>query len=163
MVILYRSFDTAIILFTKEGPMNSMVESLYSLLAAVGFTHPLHPMLTHVPMGMIIGMVVFSLLGLVLKKDVFDQTAFHCCVLALLSIGPVIGAGVLDWLHLQQGAWNGFIIAKMILGTVLTILLIAAVIIKRKGASQRKMVVFYFLCLACAGGLGYSGGSLVYG
>ena len=43
--------------------MNSMVESLYTFLAAVGFTHPLHPMLTHVPMGMIIGMVVFSLLG----------------------------------------------------------------------------------------------------
>jgi uncharacterized membrane protein len=143
--------------------MNSMIENLYSFLAAVGFTHPLHPMLTHIPMGMIIGMVVFSLLGLFLKNDDFAQTAFHCCVLALLAIGPVIVAGMLDWIHLQQSAWNGFIIAKMILAAVLTILLIVSVIMKRKGAPPKKMAIFYLLCLACAGGLGYSGGSLVYG
>ncbi len=140
-----------------------MVESLYSFLASVGFTHPLHPMLTHVPMGMIIGMVVFSLLGLIWKKTALTETAFHCSVLALLAIGPVIGAGILDWLHLQQGAWNKYIIAKMILATVLTVLLAVSVVMKKKGASQTKMLLFYLLCLACAGGLGYSGGALVYG
>lgn len=140
-----------------------MVESLYSFLAAVGFTHPLHPMLTHVPMGMIIGMVVFSLLGLLLKNDHLAETAFHCSVLALLAVGPVIGAGVLDWLHLQQGEWNKFIIIKMILAAVLTILLVVSVTMKKKGASPAKMLLFYLLCLACAGGLGYSGGTLVYG
>jgi uncharacterized membrane protein len=140
-----------------------MVESLYSFLATVGFTHPLHPMLTHVPMGMIIGMVVFSLLGLIWKKDNLTETAFHCCVLALLAVGPVIIAGILDWLHLQQGEWNKYIIVKMILGTVLTVLLAVAVTMKKKGASPAKMLLFYLLCLACAGGLGYSGGELVYG
>jgi uncharacterized membrane protein len=140
-----------------------MVESLYSFLATVGFTHPLHPMLTHVPMGMIIGMVVFSLLGFIWKKDNLTETAFHCCVFALLAVGPVIIAGILDWLHLQQGEWNKYIIVKMILGTVLTVLLAVAVAMKKKGASPAKMLLFYFLCLACAGGLGYSGGELVYG
>ncbi|MBU1565989.1 MAG: hypothetical protein KJ630_10215 [Proteobacteria bacterium] len=140
-----------------------MIESIYSFLAAVGFTHPLHPMLTHVPMGMIIGMVVFSLLGLILKNTDLGETAFHCSVLALLAVGPVIAAGVLDWLHLQQGEWNKFIIIKMILGTVLTILLGVSVTLKKKGASPAMMFLFYFLCLACAGGLGYSGGTLVYG
>ncbi len=140
-----------------------MVESLYSFLAAVGFTHPLHPMLTHIPMGMIIGMVVFSLIGLIMKNDNLAETAYHCSVLALLSVGPVIVAGILDWLHLQQGEWNKFIIIKMVLGLVLTILLAVSVTLKKKGASQAKMLLFYFLCLACAGGLGYSGGTLVYG
>lgn len=140
-----------------------MVESLYSFLAAVGFTHPLHPMLTHIPMGMIIGMVVFSLFGFIMKKDNLAETAYHCSVLALLAVGPVIAAGVLDWLHLQQGEWNKFIIIKMILGTVLTILLAVSVTLKKKGASPAKMLLFYLLCLACAGGLGYSGGTLVYG
>lgn len=143
--------------------MNSMVESLYSFLAAVGFTHPLHPMLTHIPMGMIIGMVVFSLLGLLWKNDDLAQTAFHCSVLALLAIGPVIAAGILDWMHLQQGEWNKFIVIKMILGALLTILLIISVTLKNKGASPSKMLLLYLLCLACAGGLGYSGGTLVYG
>jgi len=140
-----------------------MIESLYSFLAAVGFTHPLHPMLTHIPMGMIIGMVVFSLFGRIMKNDNLAETAYHCSVLALLAVGPVIAAGILDWLHLQQGEWNKFIIIKMILGTVLTILLAVSVTLKRKGASPAKMLLFYLLCLACAGGLGYSGGTLVYG
>ena len=142
---------------------NLMVERLYAFLAATGFTHPLHPMLTHVPMGMIIGMVVFSLLGLIWKNDSFLDTAFHCSVLALLAIGPVILAGILDWLHRDQGQWNKFIIIKMVLAAVLTIILTVSVIMKKKGASPAKMFLFYLLCLACAGGLGYSGGTLVYG
>lgn len=140
-----------------------MVENLYSLLEKIGYSHPLHPMLTHVPMGMIIGMVVFSSLGLIWKNGNFGQTAFHCSVLALLAILPVIGAGMLDWLHFQQGEWNVYIIVKMTLGVILTILLIFSVILKRRGTTPNKMLLIYILCLACAGGLGYSGGELVYG
>ena len=140
-----------------------MVENLYSLLATLGFSHPLHPMLTHIPMGMIIGMVVFSLLGIISNNQNLQQTAFHCSVLALLTVLPVIGAGVLDWLQFQEGEWNIFITVKMVLGGLLTVLLAVSVIQKRKNASAKKMLLFYFLCLACAGGLGYSGGELVYG
>ncbi len=140
-----------------------MVENIYSMLEKVGFTHPLHPMLTHIPMGMIIGMVVFSLVGLLWKNDSFGQTAFHCSVLALVAILPVIGAGVLDWLHLQNGEWNVYIIVKMILAGILTVLLIFSVILKKKGTAPIKMFLIYLLCLACAGGLGFCGGQLVYG
>jgi len=140
-----------------------MVENLYTLLTKIGFSHPLHPMLTHIPMGMVIGMVVFSFLGLIWKEKNFGQTAHYCAVFALVAILPVIGTGFLDWLHFQQGEWNPFIIIKMVLAVVLTILLITAVIMKRRGGMPGKMFFIYLLCLACAGGLGYSGGSLVYG
>ncbi len=140
-----------------------MVENFYSLLAKIGYSHPLHPMLTHVPMGMIIGMVVFSFLGLIWKNKNFDQTAYYCSVLALVAIPLVIGAGILDWLHFQQGEWNNYIVAKMILAAILTILLIFSVVLKKKGASPSRMMLIYILCLACAAGLGYSGGQLVYG
>lgn len=140
-----------------------MVENLYTLLENIGFGHPLHPMLTHVPMGMIIGMVTFSFLGLIWKEKNFGQTAFYCAVFALLAMVPVIVAGILDWLHFQEGEWNVFIIVKMILGTILTILLLFAVILKRRGLPPGKMLILYLFCLACAGGLGYSGGELVYG
>ena len=140
-----------------------MVENLYVLLTKIGFSHPLHPMLTHVPMGMIIGMVVFSLLGLVWKEKNFGQTAFYCSALALLAMLPVIIAGILDWLHFLEGEWNVYIIVKMILGGLLTILLIISFILKRNGATPGKLLLIYLLCLACAGGLGYSGGELVYG
>ena len=140
-----------------------MVENLYLFLEKVGFAHPLHPMLTHVPMGMIIGMVVFSMLGLILRNENFAQTAFHCSVLALLSVVPVIGAGILDWLHLMEGDWSVFIKIKMILGVLLTLLLLVSVVLKSKDTTPVKMLLIYLLCLACAGGLGYSGGELVYG
>lgn len=140
-----------------------MVESLYTLLAKVGFSHPLHPMLTHIPMGMIIGMVVFSFLALMWRNSTLDKTAYHCSVLALISVLPVIGAGILDWLQFQEGEWNEFIIIKMVLGGVLTALLALSVSLKRKDSSRSKMFLVYLACLACAGGLGYSGGELVYG
>ncbi|MGB3212781.1 MAG: DUF2231 domain-containing protein [Desulforhopalus sp.] len=140
-----------------------MVENLYTLLENVGFSHPLHPALTHAPMGMVIGMVVFSFIGLFWRNKNFDQTAFYCSVLALVSIIPVIGAGILDWLHFFEGEWETLIIIKMILGSILTILLIIAFILKRKGTSPNRMFLIYLLCLACAGGLGFSGGELVYG
>ncbi len=140
-----------------------MVENLYSFFEKIGYSHPLHPMLTHVPMGMIIGMVVFSFLGLIWKNKNFDQTAYYCSALALLAILPVISAGILDWLHFQQGEWNVYIIVKMVLAGILTILLIFSVILRNKDTAPSKMLLIYLLCLACAGGLGYSGGHLVYG
>ena len=140
-----------------------MIENIYGVLEKVGFTHPLHPMLTHIPMGMIIGMVLFSLLGLIWQDRHFNRTAYHCSILALLAVVPVIIAGTMDWLQFMEGEWVTFIIIKMTLAGLLTLLLIISVVLKTKEASPRTILLFYFLCLACAGGLGYSGGSLVFG
>lgn len=143
--------------------MNSLVDGLYSFLAMVGFTHPLHPMLVHVPMGMIIGMVLFALLALKWQDKHFAEAAHYCSIVALVFIGPVIIAGFLDWLHLLQGEWSTPIVVKMILGAVLTVLLAVAVRTKIRGGTPGRVLLFYLLCLACAGGLGYMGGELVYG
>ncbi|SDO79781.1 DUF2231 domain-containing protein [Desulforhopalus singaporensis] len=140
-----------------------MVESLYSLLEKIGITHPLHPMLTHAPMGMIIGMVVFSFLALFWRNGTLDRSAYHCSILAFISVFPVIVAGLLDWVHLQSAEWNIFIIVKMILAVVLTVLLGLSIKLKRNDSSRRKMFLIYLACLLCAGGLGFSGGELVYG
>ena len=140
-----------------------MIENLYEIMAKLGFSHPLHPMLTHVPMGMIIGMVVFSFLGLIWQSKYFDRTAYHCSILALLGVIPVIVAGLLDWMQFMEGEWLTFIIIKMVLGGLLTTLLTISVILKSKGGTPKKIFLLYLLCLACAGGLGYSGGELVYG
>ncbi len=51
----------------------------------------------------------------------------------------------------------------MILATLLTILLAFSIREKRKGSTPGKIFLLYILCLACAGGLGYSGGELVFG
>ena len=140
-----------------------MIENIYAALQKVGFTHPLHPVLVHVPMGMIIGMFLFSLIGLIWKKGFLLQTAYHCSVLALASVVPVILAGIMDWQHSLNGDWKTLIIVKMVLSFFLTLLLAYAVIMRNKGASPRHLFVVYSLCMVCAAGLGYSGGELVYG
>lgn len=140
-----------------------MVDRLYAFLEAVGFTHPLHPIVVHIPMGMVIGAVLFSLAGIVWKKPNLGQTAYHCSVLALIFIVPTLITGVLDWQGKLGGEWETLIIIKIILGILLTGLLALSVIFKHQGADQKKLLIFYFLCMACAGGLGFSGGELVYG
>ena len=87
-----------------------MIGSLYETLEKFGFSHPLHPIFTHLPMGMIIGMVIFSFLGLIRQGKHFNTTAYYCSILAFLGVFPVISAGILDWLQLMEGQWNTFII-----------------------------------------------------
>lgn len=140
-----------------------MINSFYALLAKIGFNHPLHPIFVHIPIGMIVGMFVFSLLGLKWRDGHFSRTAYHCSVLALVSLFLVIPTGLMDWQHSLGGAWINLIIVKMILASILTLLLIYAVIIRNRGASPLHLFIVYTLCLLCAGGLGYAGGQLVYG
>ena len=140
-----------------------MVEGIYSLLESVGFTHPLHPAMTHAPMGMIIGMLLFGLLGLKWTDKHFSLAAYYCSVVAFISLFPTVLFGILDWLHLLYGEWYNLIIIKMTLSVILAILLLVSIILRNKGATPQKLVIVYILCMACAGGLGYSGGELVYG
>lgn len=139
-----------------------MIESLYALLAKVGFTHPLHPALTHIPMGMVMGCFFFGFLVWYAKKTDFQKTCLHCSVLALIFIGPTIIAGIFDWQHLYAGRYQALIIIKMILAAALTGLLGYSIWLHRQGAEPKKIFIIYALCLACAVGLGFSGGELVY-
>ena len=140
-----------------------MTASIFALLEKIGFTHPLHPALTHVPMGMVMGCFFFSLLAWTARKTELNRTAMHCSVLALLFIVPTILAGLLDWQHRFGGLFEPLIIVKMVLAAVLTGLLVYAVALHRKNAEAKSIFLFYALCLACAIGLGFSGGELVYG
>ena len=140
-----------------------MVEGLYSTLETIGFTHPLHPAMTHAPMGMIISMFIFGLLALRWQDKHFSTVAYYSSIVALISVLPTAFLGILDWLHFLEGDLINLIIIKMALTVVLFILLCVTVFLGSKNASPQKLAVFYVLCMACAGGLGFSGGELVYG
>lgn len=140
-----------------------MIEGIYNFLALVGFHHPIHPILVHIPMGMVIGAVAFSLAGKIWKGKNLDQTAFHCIVLALIFVGPVYIAGLLDWQHVFGGDPSIWITIKMILGAALTVILIFTVVQKVRGVSQQRLFLLYLLSLGICGGLGFSGGQLLFG
>ena len=140
-----------------------MIESLYALLAKIGYPEPLHPAITHIPMGMVIGCFIFGLLAWKRNNPNLQRTSLHCSILALVFIFPTIILGLMDWDHRYGAEFFALIIIKMVLATVLTGLLAYSIWQSKHGADPKKMCIIYSFCLLCAVGLGLSGGELVYG
>lgn len=140
-----------------------MVEFVFSTLEMVGFAHPLHPAVVHIPMGMVIGCFLFSLAALVWKNTMYIKTALHCSVVGVIFIIPAVFMGFLDWQYFYGGTWGPLIIVKMVLAVVLTVLLLFSIRMNLNGAPVKQLFIIYCLCMATAGGLGFSGGEMVYG
>ena len=139
-----------------------MIELPYRLLESVGFTHPLHPAITHLPMGMAMGAFLFGLASL--KYAALAATARHCAVLGVIFVPPTIVLGIFDWQHYYDGDWSTLFITKIVLALTLPLLLLAAVAAGSRGADDSRLpLVLYALCLVNAIGLGYIGGEIGYG
>lgn len=140
-----------------------MVDALYAYLGQLGYTHPLHAPMTHLPLGMILGAFIFALLARLLGRSSLASTANHCTLLAFVGVFPTVGLGVMDWLHFYGGAWLFPIRMKLILAGVLTVLLLICLLLERQANVTRKTFVFFlFLAVLTSAGLGYYGGELVF-
>ncbi|MBC8440324.1 MAG: hypothetical protein H8D87_11645 [Deltaproteobacteria bacterium] len=141
-----------------------MTEIIFEFLNKVGFTHPIHPALTHIPMGMVMGAVVFRAASFIPKLRFLAKTGYHCIILGLLGVFPTAFTGYLDWQHTFGGAWEFLIILKITLAVVLTILLATITFIDDpENPRFDKTTFFYLLTMVVAIGLGFSGGELQYG
>ena len=74
-----------------------MIEALYQILEQVGYAHPIHPPLTHMPTGLAVGALIFGLLSTLFRRQVFAVSARHCIVLALVFVYPTAFYGYTDW------------------------------------------------------------------
>ncbi|MBT8368831.1 MAG: c-type cytochrome [Deltaproteobacteria bacterium] len=141
-----------------------MIEFLYQTLAKFGYTHPLHPTLTHLPIGMVMGAFIFVLVALIFRRTGPAQTARHCVILGLLAAIPAALLGIMDWLHFYGGSMLLPFKMKLILAVILISFLLLAVILGFFGERfQKKIFTLYVLCLMTTIGLGYFGGEIVYG
>ena len=141
-----------------------MIQFIYQTLTKFGYTHPLHPTLTHVPIGLVIGAFLFALAALVFRRTRLVQTARHCVILAVIVVVPTALLGIMDWQHFYGGALLFPIKMKLVLAGVLLVFLTLAVIFGLLGENFARVVMaLYALCLLSAVGLGYFGGELVYG
>ncbi len=141
-----------------------MAAQLYALLAQLGYHHPLHPVLTHLPVGLAISSFFFLAAGYISGRQDFAQTAHHCTVLALIALVPTAALGYLDWRHYYGGATLMPIRIKIVLAGVLFLLLLAT--LYRGGSRTRPnagRLLLHLMGLVCVVGLGYFGGELVYG
>ena len=141
-----------------------MFEFIYETLQKFGYTHPLHPTLTHLPIGLVLAAFVFGLVAFVFRKPAFLSTARHCVSLALITLPLAALLGLMDWQHFYGGAWLFPIKMKFALATGLFIfLLFAHVAVSRRDKINGKALVVYAFCVLPVIGLGYFGGELVYG
>ena len=141
-----------------------MIEFIYHTLASMGFNHPLHPVMTHIPMGMIIGGFLFGLTAAVVKKKDLAKAAHYCYTLALIFVLPTMVLGYMDWQYKFDGEWTGLILAKIILAFALTGMLGVTFVLGRNDRTDmKKKLIAYAVCLVIATGLGFIGGELQYG
>jgi len=141
-----------------------VIEFLYQALAKIGYTHPLHPPVTHATVGMVIGAFVFGIAAWKLRHQGLSQAAHYCIILALIALFPTVLSGFMDWQHYYAGAWLFPIKMKLALAALLLILLVFALSAGyRAEAISKSALVLYGLCLLNVTALGYLGGELVFG
>lgn len=140
-----------------------MASEIYQLLSSIGYHHPLHPALTHLPVGLTITCFLFALLGYLSNRPQFTQTARHCTILAFLSVIPAIVFGYFDWQHFYSGAYIFPVIAKIVLAAILLFVLCVLVFtgVKRQNLTGRQ-IGLYFAAFLMVIGLGFLGGELVF-
>ena len=136
-----------------------MLSILYQTLASIGYSHPLHPAVTHVPVGLITGAFLFALAAAVRNQPSLAETARHCLQLALLFLPAAALLGIMDWQHFYAGAWLQPIVMKIILAAVLIVLLVISLM----PSGKKSPLALYGLCLLVVVGIGFFGGELVYG
>jgi uncharacterized membrane protein len=141
-----------------------MIKLVYQTLAKIGYSHPLHPAMTHIPMGMIIGGFLFAVGSAVIKKDDLAIAAHYCYTLALIFVLPTMMLGYMDWQYKFDGEWNHLILTKIILAVMLTIMLVITFFYgKNVKVDIKQKLILYVSCFGIAMGLGFIGGELQYG
>ena len=143
-----------------------MIDLFYQMLTRIGYTHPVHPVLSHVVLGMVIGAFIFALVAFTFHRPTLTLTAHHCVVLPLIILPPTALLGYMDWQHFYAGAWLFPIKMKLTLAPLLLTLLLIAVVLKvtsRNGTMKVKTLLVYVLTFLTVLALGFFGGELVYG
>jgi uncharacterized membrane protein len=140
------------------------MDALYEVLGSLGYTHPLHPPMTTLPLGMVVGALVFSLLALFPRFGTYAVTARHCFTLGFLAVFPTVILGYMDWQHYYGGNLIFPIMMKIVLAAVLTVLMALAVLWLYRKLPQQDMRIFavQVLCFFLVVGIGYFGGDLVF-
>jgi uncharacterized membrane protein len=142
----------------------NMIDLFYQLLEKIGYTHPVHPAFTHIPMGLIIGAFIFVLVALVFRRNMLPSVSYRRIILlALIFAFPTALFGYMDWQHFYDGDWLFSIKMKLLLTGVLIVLLFIGVILgRRKEAETKSSLAIYTLCFLVVVGLGYFGGQVAF-
>jgi uncharacterized membrane protein len=141
-----------------------MLDQLYAFLASTGFAEPLHSPITHMPIGLAAGAMIFFLVAIVFKKKQLVLTARHASILAFIFVFPTILLGVMDWIHFYNATLFTPIKIKMALASAALVILGAGIILGSEvKLHTMKMTMLYVVGFGVMVGLGYFGAGIIYG
>lgn len=138
-------------------------DSIYQLLGTMGYNHPIHPTITHLTIGLVMGALIFYLIALLPRYGKYIPTARHCSTLAFLAIFPTVILGLMDWYYYYGANWIFPIKMKVVLAGALALLLLLSIILNiKKSSRSASLLLVYLLSFFTVVGLGYFGGEVVY-
>lgn len=141
-----------------------MIDALYILLARFGFNEPLHSPITHMPIGLAAGALIFLLVALLFKNKAMVLSARHASILAFIFVFPTILLGVFDWVHFYHATFYTPIKIKMGLASCALLFLGAGIILGSEiKLHSVTMTMLYALTFIVMTGLGYFGAGIIYG
>jgi uncharacterized membrane protein len=141
-----------------------MIDGFYDFLDKIGYLHPIHPAMVHMPIGLVVGSLFIGGTGLVLSRTSMARAAYYTLVLALIFWVPTVTFGVMDWQRYYGGAWLFSIKMKLGLAGLLGVLLVVGAWLGHRDPTRvKRLVPIYLLCFLTVSSLGYFGGQLVYG
>ena len=80
-----------------------MISNFYELMDRIGYTHPIHPPLTHIPIGLIVGVFCFALVALLFHRSILPPFAYRRIILlALIFVFPTTLFGYMDWQYFYK-------------------------------------------------------------
>lgn len=141
-----------------------MISRFYHLLESLGYAHPLHPPLTHLPIGLVA--LVFLAAGwsfLSGRHLLSPRACYRISLVALVFLVATVVAGFADWRYFYDGAWLFEIKVKYALTGVLLLTLIgAAVLGYSPDPRSKRNLALYLVAFLTLVGLGYFGAQLVF-
>ena len=140
-----------------------MLDSIYGFFQSIGYTHPIHPTMVSMPIGLLIGALCLAAFAIGGRSAVLGTCARSCLQLALLFLIPTVLAGLMDWQYFYSGALLPPFKLKMALAALLFVLLFATLFSSRQNTKNSKpFLIFCGLAVLCVIALGYLGGKLVF-
>jgi uncharacterized membrane protein len=128
------------------------------------FGHPLHPMLVHLPLGLLFVSVLWDALGWIRGEALWSALSFWCITVGLVTALPAAAAGLTEIGGLDERAMQ--ICIRHISLVLTAILLFGASVVMRGGGTALPppaAVCFSVLGAAVLAAGGWYGGELVYG
>jgi uncharacterized membrane protein len=141
-----------------------MFQSFYGFLEGLGYTYPVHPPITHIPVGLTIGALIFTLIAVIFGREKLRLSGWHAAMLSLIGVVPTALFGYMDWQHRMGGTWMPEIGWKIGLASALFVFQFAALFVARKGKVGFALsIVLHVVCFGLVMALGVIGSKLVYG